>query len=130
MARMAAAAVTSLKDLATKLQIPWARAETLKIENGDAFAGRIGDADPMQRVTYLRLRTILYKTKARLILKGVRLGEMRTGIHLTGGGSGQRGIVELASEVFGLPARLARAKGFAWNDGIAESPEHSALSDC
>jgi cell division ATPase FtsA len=113
------------EDLARQLQIPWARAEALKIESGDAFAGRMTDADPMQKIIYRRLRVILIKTKRRLISNGVRLSELRTGIHLTGGGSSQRGIVELASEVFGLPARLARAKGFVWNDGIVESPQHS-----
>jgi cell division ATPase FtsA len=113
------------EDLAAQLQIPWARAESLKIESGDAFTGRIADADPMQKIIYLRLRAILEKTKERLISSGMRLSEMRTGIHLTGGASSQRGIVDLASEVFGLPARLARAKGFVWSDGIVESPQHS-----
>ena len=113
------------EDLARQLQIPWARAEALKIESGDALAARIADADPMQKIIYVRLRAILIKTKRRLIANGVRLSEMRTGIHLTGGGSNQRGIVELVSEVFGLPARLALAKGFVWTDGIVESPQHS-----
>jgi len=113
------------QDLASHLRIPWARAESLKIENGHAFPGRSAHAEAFQKVIHLRLRAILEKTKKRLISNGVRLREMRTGIHLTGGGSGQRGIVQLASEVFGLPACIAGAKGFAWNDGIVEHPQHS-----
>jgi cell division ATPase FtsA len=113
------------EDLARHFQIPWTRAEALKIESGDGFARRNADGDPMQKIIYRRLRVILIKTKRRLVSNGVRLSDLRTGIHLTGGGSNQRGIVELASEVFGLPARLAAAKGFVWNDSIVESPQHS-----
>jgi cell division protein FtsA len=113
------------EDLANHLGISWARAESLKIENGHAFADRTAHAETLQKVIHRRLRAILDKTKNRLNENGVQLSEMRTGIHLTGGGSAQRGIVKLASEVFDLPASIARSKGFAWNDGIVEKPQHS-----
>lgn len=115
------------QDLASHLHIPWANAESLKTENGDVFASPSAPAEGFQKIVCLRLRTILEKTKERLISKGVRLSEMRTGIHLTGGGSNQRGIVELATEVFGVPACVTRAKGFLLNDGIVEMPQHSCV---
>jgi cell division ATPase FtsA len=113
------------QDLANHLQIPWADAERLKLENRASLTGRDSPVKTLGNIIAVRVRAILERTKARLISKGVRLNDLLTGIHLTGGGAAQPGVTELANEVFGLPACVASAKGFVWGDGVVERAPYS-----
>jgi len=131
-------------EISMGLRMSWERAETIKIETGDAMAGsalidaetpwavaerdgRYSDAEMMHVVIYLRWREILENVKARLAENGARLDQLGAGIHLTGGGSRQRGIVELASEVFGVPAFRATAKGFDGQESVVQDPRYSSV---
>jgi cell division protein FtsA len=124
-------------------RIPMAGAERLKVEEGsvglghEIEGGRIVIEDETgiasQEVESRMLNTIIRRrmldtfrrTKVHLEGKGVQLGSLAEGAHLTGGGSMLPGIDELAREVFGIPARLARAKGVVWAASALESPEYS-----
>lgn len=129
-------------DLSMGLRIPLERAEALKIQHGNAMAGNslvdaedlwaiqeqgesYSDAELMQVIIYLRLRAILEKVRARVVEKGFRRDRVGAGIHLTGGGSMQRGIEELVSDVFGLPTMRARAKGFLGDQSVVENPRYA-----
>ena len=129
-------------DLSIGLRMPWERAETLKIESGSAMAGsslvdaedpralhewggRFSDAEIMHVIIYLRLRATLEKVKARLVEKGARFDQLGGGIYLTGGSSLQRGVVELTSEVFGVPAFGGTAKGFDGDESVVQNPQYS-----
>ena len=116
------------RDLAFGLSTGWPQAERLKTLYGSVLA-RAGDAhqrleiaglgdpaDPPQqiisraRLTEImrpRVEEIFQLVRARLIEADLPLLGRR--LVLTGGGSMIEGAVELAEEVFGMPARLGRA---------------------
>jgi cell division protein FtsA len=119
------------QDLAFGLSTGRAQAERLKTLYGGVLA-RAGDArqqlevpglgDPMQppvqivsraRLTEIirpRIEEIFQLARARMHLDRLPLAGRR--LVLTGGGSQLEGIVELAEETFGMPARLGRARPF------------------
>ena len=119
------------QDLAFGLSTGRAQAERLKTLYGGVLA-RAGDVrqqlevpglgDPMQppvqivsraRLTEIirpRVEEILQLARARIDLDRLPLAGRR--LVLTGGGSQLEGIVELAEETFGMPARLGRARPF------------------
>jgi cell division protein FtsA len=119
------------QDLAFGLSTGRAQAERLKTLYGGVLA-HAGDArqqlevpglgDPMQppvqivsraRLTEIirpRIEEIFQLARARMHLDRLPLAGRR--LVLTGGGSQLEGIVELAEETFGMPARLGRARPF------------------
>ena len=119
------------QDLAFGLSTGRAQAERLKTLYGGVLA-HAGDArqqlevpglgDPMQppvqivsraRLTEIirpRIEEIFQLARARMHLDRLPLAGRR--LVLTGGGSQLEGIVELAEEIFGMPARLGRARPF------------------
>jgi cell division protein FtsA len=125
------------QDLAFGLSTGRAQAERLKTLYGSVLA-RAGDArqqlavpglgDPMQppvqivaraRLTEIirpRVEEILQLARARIDLD--RLPIIGRRLVLTGGGSQVDGMVELAEETFGMPARVGRARPF--DGGAAE----------
>jgi cell division protein FtsA len=129
-------------DLSMAFGTPWERAEALKIQSSSVMAvsrlvdaedrwkfqergGRYSDGEMKHVIIYFRWRQILEKVKARLVENGARLDRLGAGIHLTGGGSLQSGLVELASEVFGAPAFRASAKGFIGDEKVIQNPQYS-----
>ena len=119
------------QDLAFGLSTGRAQAERLKTLYGGVLA-RAGDArqqlevpglgDPMELPVQIvsrarlseiirpRIEEIFQLARARMHLDRLPLAGRR--LVLTGGGSQLEGIVELAEETFGMPARLGRARPF------------------
>jgi cell division protein FtsA len=119
------------QDLAFGLSTGRSQAERLKTLYGSVLA-RAGDArqqlevpglgDPMRppvqivsraRLTEIirpRVEEIFQLARARIQLERLPVTGRR--LVLTGGGSQLEGIVELAEETFGMPARLGRARPF------------------
>jgi cell division protein FtsA len=119
------------QDLAFGLSTGRSQAERLKTLYGSVLA-RAGDArqqlevpglgDPLQppvqivsraRLTEIirpRVEEIFQLARARIQLDRLPVTGRR--LVLTGGGSQLEGIVELAEEIFGMPARLGRARPF------------------
>jgi cell division protein FtsA len=120
------------QDLAFGLSTGRTQAERLKTLYGSVLA-RAGDArqhlevpglgDPLRppvqivsraRLTEIirpRVEEILQLARARIDLGRLPVTGRR--LVLTGGGSQLEGVVELAEETFGMPARLGRARPFA-----------------
>jgi cell division protein FtsA len=110
-------------DLSMVLKTPFEAAESIKLESGCCFlellAGDeevsipgVGGRPPSLRlkrdivkIIQSRMNEILEMVKEQLVKKGY-LRLLGGGVVLTGGGSLIPGTVELAQEVFGLPARL------------------------
>lgn len=100
------------------MRIPFARAERLKIEEGDAqrdrhlapeyisrkgsggFADTKVSRETMNDIIYARMRETIGEIKERIESSGVRLDSLRAGVHLTGGGSILRGVGGLARDIF------------------------------
>ncbi len=131
-------------DLSLGLRIPMRCAEELKIEEGSArcgqvmlgerivlrserdFGGKEIERGMLNTIVHCRVRETFELVRKRLQTRGVRCESLGTGVHLTGGCSMLRGIDELAQEVFGLPAHLARVKGIlSGPSGTIDDPRHS-----
>lgn len=126
-------------DLSIGLRIPMARAERLKIDEGSAmggrndlihlkadagFAGAEIEREMLDTIIHCRMEEALQLVRRALEKEGW-LEMLGAGIVLTGGGSQLRGIIELAEEVFDLPARLAFEPGMS--KAIADDPKFSTV---
>ena len=112
------------KDLAQALRTPYAAAEYIKINHGVALASgdgldemievpSVGDRSPRQisrrvlaSVIGPRVEEILELTLNELRRSGFPEEVLTSGIVLTGGASLLSGVVDLAEDVFNLPARI------------------------
>ena len=130
-------------ELSLGLRIPMACAERRKMEEGGVRLGHALEGEQtviegetgilsqkfetkmLHAIIRRRMLDTFRRTKVHLEGKGVQLGSLAEGVHLTGGGSKLPGIDELAREVFGIPARLARAQGIVWAASVLESPEYA-----
>jgi cell division protein FtsA len=110
-------------DVSMVLKTPFEAAESIKLESGCCFMELlqgdeevsipgVGGRPPSLRlkrdivkIIQSRMNEILEMVKEQLVKKGY-LRLLGGGVVLTGGGSLIPGTVELAQEVFGLPARL------------------------
>jgi cell division protein FtsA len=117
------------RDLAFGLSTGWPQAERLKTLYGSVLS-RAGDArqqlevpgmgdpaDPPRQIVSRARLTEIMRPRVEEILQLVRarlafseLPVLGRRLVLTGGGSMLEGMVELAEEVFGMPARLGRAR--------------------
>jgi cell division protein FtsA len=112
-------------DLSIMLKTPWDAAEKIKKDSGCAFVDLVDDdetviippvggwpsaAVPRREVTRIiqsRMTEMYEMVKADLIKKRY-MEHLGGGIVLTGGGALLPGAAELASTVFGIPARIGR----------------------
>ena len=128
-------------DISIGLRVPTKRAEKLKMEHADvapgatAVRGTIDLEDPTYSGGEIERRVLNIVADARIreiftLLKR-RLGFERhapfigCGILLTGGTAELKGIAALASDVFGVPARVACAHPFMGPSALFESPRFS-----
>ena len=129
-------------DMSIGLKIPTARAEKLKIEEGDVtignafpgetivlrdetgFAGREIEREMLNQILHCRIREIFYIV-CRQLEADQSLNYLGAGVFLTGGTSQIRGIEHLASEVFGMPAQVTQPLPLA---GVTSAFEHPQFS--
>ena len=123
-------------DIATLLQVPVASAEQLKIERGWASVTNCPDSafelvspsgKQVREVTDKQLAEIIesrveeiLQLAASQVKRSGYAGLFPGGLVLTGGGSKLQGLVELAGDCLGLPARIGQPEG-----PLAGSPEFS-----
>jgi cell division protein FtsA len=129
-------------DMCIGLKIPTTRAEKLKVEEGSVmlgtafpgetivlrdetgFAGREIERELVNQIVHVRIREILEIVR-RLIDAEQNLHYIGAGVLLTGGSSQIRGLEDLASEIFGMPARVAHALPLAGVTSAFENPQFS-----
>jgi cell division protein FtsA len=129
-------------DLAIGLRTPVEQAEILKKNYGCALSNLV-DANEIINVPGVggRLpkevsRTVLASiieprmeeilSLAQREVKRTNLGQLlAAGVILTGGGALLEGSVELAEQIFDMPARLGNSKGFSGLEEVASSPVYA-----
>jgi len=111
------------KDIAFLLKVPISVADDIKIRHGTALQDLVNEDEVIEVMQYggkkkklikramlaliikERLVEIFEMTKQRVMEAGF-FEEIKAGIVLTGGGVALSGSMEIAEEIFGLPARL------------------------
>jgi len=129
-------------DISIGLKIPSARAEKLKVEEGNVtlgtafpgetillkdetgFAGRELERESLNQITHERLREALDIVK-RQIEADQNLHYVGAGVFITGGCSQIRGLEHLASDIFGMPVTMAHALPMAGVTSAFENPQFS-----
>ncbi len=131
------------KDLAQALRTPQNAAEYIKTHHGVALptmdgldemieVPSVGDRGPRQisrrtlaEVIGPRVEEILELVRNELRRSGFPETELSSGVVLTGGASLLPGIVDIAEEVFNLPARVGVPKDMAGVSERARSPRYA-----
>jgi len=128
-------------DISIGLRVPTKWAEKLKVEEADVspgatsvrgsveiedptFAGGQIERRMLNIVTEARVRELLTLVKRRLQFDR-QAQFIGSGILLTGGTAELKGIAALASEVFGVPARVASPRPLMGPSSLFESPRFS-----
>ena len=133
-------------DIARTLAAPLDHAERLKTLHGSAFAtlsdereiitypcvggmarGNLNQITKAQLAVIIRPRIeeILDSMRRRLAASGLA-SEVTQHLVLTGGGSQLTGLAELASNMFGRPARLGRPRAMSGLPAVGAAPDFSA----
>ncbi|EGV35668.1 cell division protein FtsA [Neisseria weaveri] len=133
------------KDLAQALRTPHNAAEYIKINHGAAIptldgldemveVPSVGDRQPRQisrrvlaSVIGPRVEEILELTLNELRRSGFPEDVLTSGVVLTGGASLLTGIVELAEDVFGLPARIGVPQEMAGVSERIRNPRYATV---
>ena len=128
------------QDLSIGLEIPYARAEKLKRENGSlvldpaekdekislareiSFDGKTFYREAMVQILQARMAEILEIIRDDLEQQNL-WGAVETEVVITGGGARMRGLARLASEILPRPVRIGRARDFLGEQGDLERPE-------
>ncbi len=129
-------------DISIGLKIPTARAERLKVEEGNVtlgtafpgetillkdetgFAGREIERELLNAIIHARLREVLEIVRRKIDAEQ-NLHYVGAGIYITGGCSQIRGLGHLATDVFGMPAKIAHALPMAGVTSAFENPIYS-----
>ena len=129
-------------DISMGLRIPMARAEKLKIEEGNCvlgnclpgetillkddsgFAGKEIERETLNTIINLRLRETFELLKRRLEEESF-INYLGAGIFITGGCSLLNGIDNLAEEIFEMPAHVAHAQTASGLTSAVENPQFS-----
>ncbi len=132
-------------DIALAFNIPLARAESLKREQGSAIV-RAEDADERFSLpaevgfhgTSIRLRGLQTVINARVeeMFRMIRkrldednlLAHAGAGIILTGGGALLDGVAELATRVFGAPCFVGRPRNVSGIASVSDGPAYAACT--
>ena len=126
-------------DISMGLRIPMAKAERLKVEEGDVtlgnespevielkdetgFAGRAIDREMLNTIIHLRVRETFEMIK-RAVDAEPYLPMLGAGLFITGGCSQLHGIGGLAHEIFGVPIHVAHAQSTSGLTAAAENPQ-------
>ncbi|MBL69019.1 MAG: cell division protein FtsA [Verrucomicrobiales bacterium] len=132
-------------DLAIGLKLSLNKADQLKKENGRAIPDSAAKGESLnlssdlgfddqsiklahlQLIMHARLEEIFQIIRRDLNDAGL-LSELRGGVYLTGGGSRTTAIADLAADVFGAPAKVARDLADSGMQEILGRPEfHAAI---
>jgi len=132
-------------DIAMGLKLSLNRAEQIKTENGRAvpdptvngetidLSSDIGFADQkiklshLQLIMHARVEEIFQLIRQDLEEAGL-LTELRGGVYLTGGGAHMEVITDLAGDVLGCPAAVARDQSDSGLQDVLDRPEyHTAI---
>ena len=132
-------------DIAMGLKLSLNRAEQIKIKNGRAvpdstvngdtidLSSDMGFADQkiktahLQLIMHARIEEIFQLIRHDLEEAGL-LAELRGGVYLTGGGAHMEAIADLAGDVLGCPAALARDQSDSGLQDVLNRPEyHTAI---
>jgi cell division protein FtsA len=129
-------------DISIGLKIPTARAEKLKVDEGNVtlgtafpgeiillkdetgFAGREIEREALNQIIHARLREILEIVRRQLEAEQ-NLHYVGAGVFITGGCSQLRGLEHLVSDLFGMPVTMAHALPMAGVTSAFENPQFS-----
>jgi len=131
-------------DLAVGLRTPIPEAEKIKRLHGSVFKDLIVEDSPIEiasvgdrppRTVYKRMMHEILEARAQELLSLVRDEFQRSGfaklipagLVLTGGGAQLRGLVELAENMFHLPARVAVPRGLEGMPAELSQPEYATV---
>ena len=132
-------------DIAMGLKLSLNRAEQIKTENGSAvpdhtvngdtidlssdlgFAGQTVKLAHLQIIIHSRVEEIFQLIRQDLEEVGL-MTELRGGVYLTGGGAHMKAIADLAGDVLGCPATVARDQSDSGLQDVLDRPEyHTAI---
>ena len=126
-------------DVSMGLRIPMAKAERIKVDEGDVtlgnalpgetislkdetgFAGREIDREMLNTIIHMRVRETFELIK-RTVDEEPQLHMLGAGLFLTGGSSLLRGIGALAHEVFGIPVHVGQAQSTSGLTAASDNP--------
>ncbi|MCR4425737.1 MAG: cell division protein FtsA [Firmicutes bacterium] len=131
-------------DIALVLRLPVPAAETLKVKRGCALASMVreeemcghisGEADigtaavPRRELCSIieaRVTQIMEMVRAEVERAGL-MGQLPSGVVVTGGAAAMPGFVEAAQQALRLPARLGIPTGVSGLADVVSSPAHAA----
>jgi len=130
-------------DISMGLRIPMAKAERLKVDEGDVtlgnalpeetislkdetgFAGREIEREMLNTIIHMRVRETFEMIK-RVVETEPYLPMLGSGVFLSGGCSLLRGIGALAHEVFGVPIHVAHAQATSGLTAASENPQFAS----
>jgi cell division protein FtsA len=129
-------------DLAVGLRTPVPEAEKIKRQHGVAWRALLGEDTPIEiasvgdrppRTVFAHMLNEIIEPRAQELLMLVRDELKRAGLDavipagliLTGGGARLNGLVELAENVFTLPARIGVPRGLAGMPEELSQPEYA-----
>jgi cell division protein FtsA len=130
-------------DISMGLRIPMAKAERLKIDEGDVtlgtalpgeaiylkdecgFAGREVEREMLNTIIHCRIREI-FELLRRALEAQPYLPLLGAGIFITGGSSQLRGLAPLAQEIFGAPVHVAHAQSVSGLTAASDNPQFAS----
>ncbi|MFA6542956.1 MAG: cell division protein FtsA [Limisphaerales bacterium] len=120
--RMAPARAALLKREHGAATIEGSAGQTLTLTSENGFPDRRVNLEHLRRIMVTRLEETFQLIDEDIGERGFH-DQLRAGVCLCGGGARIRGIEQLASEIFGLPAALGRANAVGGLRSATDDPE-------